>query len=180
MIALEIFGDRLIVQPPVVVADEFVPLGKIPAHDDRIALDRARDGEKRDLRVEPAEDLQKPPRADARAVFERGLDHRAAQPGKLRKTDIVEHALRAGVPVHQRTFAAPLEIEVDVEGDAGAARPLRVRQRVGVADIVAIVLHRWCSQAAGCSSDLASMQCTPLWWLTVCVMRRSPAMLSSA
>src|SRR5438477_3963045 len=94
---------------------------------------------------------RQPPAADPRAVFEYGLDQRAAQARQRRRAEIVEPALRDVVALQNRALAATLEIDVNVDRDARAAGPLRIRRFGAVADEITVVGHQTLRAVAGTS-----------------------------
>jgi hypothetical protein len=51
--------------------------------------------------------------------------------------DVGQERFRSGIAVDDGIFAALLVVEDDLDRDAGAARPLRVRRRAAIADEVA-------------------------------------------
>src|SRR5262245_42489979 len=82
MLALGVFGHRLIIAPTIAVADDLVAILDKRAGDLGITRGGLRNGQQTDLDPELAEQAQQPPTADARAVFEDRLDHRTAQTGQ--------------------------------------------------------------------------------------------------
>ena len=65
------------------------------------------------------------------------LDDRAAHAEIGGEADVVQHVFRLVVALEQRALAAGLEIEVEVDGDARLARPVRMRRIGAVAVEVA-------------------------------------------
>ena len=108
--ALGQFIDRLIVQPAIAMADDFMTIRHEGLDGIRISLERLDHAEHTAFHVELLENPQDPPDAGARAVFERGLDDLAALAGISWKTGVGQHALRGAVAVHHGTLAAGLEI----------------------------------------------------------------------
>src|SRR3546814_4209796 len=70
-----------------------------------------------------------------------------ARPG-LRAEDLRKVGLRGGVAVQDVVLAALLVVDDELDGDAGAARPLRIGRRLAVADEIARIIsgHRWAQE----------------------------------
>ena len=82
MLALGLFGHRLVIEPAVAVADDLVPVLDKGAGNLGVALGRLGHRQQTHLDPELAKQSQQTPTADARAIFEDQLDHRAAQTGQ--------------------------------------------------------------------------------------------------
>src|SRR6516225_804505 len=80
MLALDLFRDHLVVEPAIAVADDLMPVFDKGVSEFGVALGCFGDRQQTHLDPEPAEQAQQAPAADARAVFENRLDHRAAHP----------------------------------------------------------------------------------------------------
>ena len=137
VIALNVLRHLHIVDPAVAMADHLVPVAHEGAGKLRVLLQRAHHAEHADLDVVGAEDLQHPPHAASRAVLEHRFDQRHPLAGLRLHADVVEHALRNRIAVDKARLAAALDVEIEVDRDARAARPGRVRQRLAIADEIA-------------------------------------------
>ena len=88
-----------------------------------------------------------PPDAHARPVFEHAFDDRAAHAVIGGEADIVQRVLGLIEAFEEAAFAAGFEIQVEVDGDAGVARPMRMRRlwaiAVKVAGGTAVPLWLW-------------------------------------
>src|SRR3984893_1058186 len=80
MLALDLFRDRLVVEPAIAVADDLVAVLDEGPGEFGVTLGRLRHCQQADLATDRAEQAKRPPPADARAVFEYRLDDRAAHP----------------------------------------------------------------------------------------------------
>jgi len=93
VLALDRFGNAVIVDPAIAVADDLVAGRDHGARDIGIALERANDGKDAHRNLEAGKDAQQPPDATAAAILERRFDDRAAQPFIGRKANIGQHRL---------------------------------------------------------------------------------------
>ena len=141
MLALDLLGHHLVIEPAIAVADDLVPVGDKGADQFRVALGRLGHGQQAQLDAEPAEQTQQAPAADPRTVFEDGFDERAAQTRQRGLADIVQRALGFRVALQDRALAAALEVEIDVDRDTRPAWPLRIGRVSAVADEIAIAGH---------------------------------------
>jgi hypothetical protein len=124
------------------VTDHFVPVlhgcdGDLP-----VELDRLNDCEDAALHSALAHDAQQAPRADSRAVFERGLDVGKAFAGNGRKRSVGEDAFRVSVAVENVVLAPGLVVESDLHRDARPTGPLRMCRVAAIADEVTRIIFR--------------------------------------
>ena len=104
-------------------------------------LGDAEDGDRDIARVEQAPETPEP---GARAVFIHRLHVHMplARPG-LRPENIRQERLGRGVAMQDRTFAAFLVVEDELDGDTGAAGPARIGRIAAVADEIARIWPWW-------------------------------------
>src|SRR5262249_37110420 len=101
------------------------------------ALERRSDAEHAERNVELGEDAQHAPDPNTRAVLKGRFHERIPFARHWRKADVIEHPLRRCVAVEDVRLTPRLIVEVEVERDTGASRPLRVGGMVTVAHVIA-------------------------------------------
>ena len=106
-----------------------VLVGKESIHHRGIALHRHRDAEDRERRLVALKELEDAPDAGARAVlverFHRHVPHALE---RLGADDLGQERFRRLVAVQDRVLAAFLVIEHELQREARAARPFRLRR----------------------------------------------------
>ncbi len=138
--ALLVLRHVLVFDPFQSVAGD-VPVRLVHRRDDlRIAGERGRHAEYGDTDTAFREHTPQSPEAGARAVFEHGFDVGMALSGPgLRPQHIGEERLGGRIAMENIVFAALLEIHHELDGDAGAIGPARVRRIAAIAAQVARV-----------------------------------------
>ena len=134
VLALDLFADELVVDPPPPVADDLVAGFDDGGRGLGMALERHGDGEDADLETAFGEHAHEPPEARATAVLVHRLDLEVAHAGENgHADDLLEKRLGLGVAVQDRALTALLVVHDDLERQAGAARPLRIGRSLAIA-----------------------------------------------
>src|SRR5688500_2920966 len=121
---------------------DFMPTRHTGPRQLRGSFDGLGDGKYGDRSGVLIQNIEHSPDAARTAVLEGGLHHRFTT--RLRRhTDIVKRALGLGVAVRQRTLGAALDIEVEVDGNVRATRPLWIWQALAVAEKIPLDHRVW-------------------------------------
>ena len=142
VVTLDLLAHELVVDPLPAVAHDLVA-----GLDDRrrglvVALERHRHREHADLDAVRGERAHEAPEADAASVFVHRLDLEVAHALERRQAhDFLQVGLGFPVPVQDRPLAAFLVVHDDLEGQARAAGPLRIRRLLPVSNQVTRIAH---------------------------------------
>ena len=133
MLALDLLGHMLVVEPAPAVADDLMAafddgLGRIG-----VALQPHDHSPDAGLYVAFLEDAHEPPEAAPAAVFEGAFHDHVAHALVGREARIRQHTLRMGIAVEDAVLAACLVVDGDGQAEIGSARPLGVRRPGAVA-----------------------------------------------
>ena len=150
MLALDLLGHVLVVDPLQAVARDLVAGIDHGADRRRVPLGGGGDGEDGERDPLAVEQAEQAPDADAGAVLVDLLHADVAHAFKrLGADDLGEEGLGSLVAVQDRVLAALLVVEDELQGDAGAAGPVGMGRVRPVADQVAWIRVHGSSPARG-------------------------------
>ena len=140
--ALLELGHVLVVHPAPAVAGDLVAERDEGGGGLGVALQGHRRAEHRERQPALLELAQQPPHAGARAVFVDRLHRQMPRFVSLRADDFGEEDFRGRIAMQHAVLGALFVIEHELQRDARAVRPARVRRGAAVADEVARVVGR--------------------------------------
>src|SRR5258706_12724431 len=142
VLALDRLAHELVVDPAPAVAHHLVAGLDDRPRRLRVPFERHRDGEEADRDPALGEEAHEPPEAGAATVLVDRLHLEIAHAAERLGADhLPQEGLRFGVAVEDRSLAALLVVDDDLQGQARLAGPLRIGWGPAVADQVTGIGH---------------------------------------
>ena len=142
VLALDLLGHVLVVDPAIAVAGDLPAGGEHGLHRGGIGLHRLGHAEHGQRQAALGEDAMQAPETGAAAVFVQAFHrHRAHAAVALRADHLRQEGFRTAVAVQHAVLAAFLVVDDALHGDLRAMRPARVRRGGAIADQVARFAH---------------------------------------